>query len=277
MELRKEQVLYGPELINMGVYSPDNWDGKTKLPVVVFLHGLGENGDGSLSSFNKFLTNQNHSNLLKAGDQLRFHVVAPQFVQKFNNWIPDWSGGGYVNAVMEWVFKQAFTYVNQVYLCGLSAGGGGVWDYITRNLEWSKRIAAAVPICGVSVNAVDWKIIANSELPVWAFHAKDDKTVGVGATTGQVQKAGSTAKATIYDTGGHGIWGKVFNTPELYEWMLSKKRNIVPEIPIIPVIPDPEPEIPAPPKRLVDVKLGIEDGGLKASLSFSDGSVQEVK
>ena len=60
------------------------------------------------------------------------------------------------------------------YVMGLSMGGFGTWDCITR---YPRRFAAAVPVCGGG----DEKSVTRdlSRIALWAFHSADDEVVKV--------------------------------------------------------------------------------------------------
>jgi Predicted peptidase len=121
-----------------------------------------------------------------------------------------------------------------MYLSGLSMGGALTWDYST---VYGKRLAAIVPICGALYPTDDRaKKIADVNLPVWAFHNKNDSTVSYTYSTGFISKikgfnASLDAKLTLWETGGHNAWTKATNpnTKEngmnMYEWMLQYKRD----------------------------------------------------
>jgi hypothetical protein len=111
-------------------------------------------------------------------------------------------------------------------------GGGGVWNYISSSVTNASNFASAVVVCGVT-GISNVQNIVNSKIAIWAFHAKDDKQVGVGSTTGSVSlinNAGPVVPAymTIYETGDHYIWGRVYDpngrpgvnneTVNIHEW-----------------------------------------------------------
>jgi len=132
-------------------------------------------------------------------------------------------------------------------MTGLAMGGRGTRDLLAR---FEDRFAAAVPICAVSPNSSFAPGVMN-DMPLWAFHARDDRVVpststrnvvaGILAAAGEplpnypVQLTGDFSylsptldlRHTEYRTGGHGIWGRVYNTPKVYEWMFS--HSLVPE------------------------------------------------
>jgi predicted peptidase len=122
-------------------------------------------------------------------------------------------------------------------------GGGGTWDFVS---QFSDRIAAAVPICGVSPSSSFLPASVVDE-PIWAFHARNDPTVSPTASRSVINRLlnevseplpsypplnNFTAdfnfnsslldlRYTEFRTGGHGIWGQVYNTPAMYDWMFA--------------------------------------------------------
>src|SRR5690606_33813257 len=78
--------------------------------------------------------------------------------------------------------------------------------------------------------------IAKSNLPIWAFHADDDKTVSAACTKNAINNilnAGALIKPlmTIWPNGNHGIWDRVYDPesnyiqPNIYQWMLGQAGN----------------------------------------------------
>src|SRR5262249_12778276 len=61
----------------------------------------------------------------------------------------------------------------RIYITGLSMGGYGVWDALSRRPE---LFAGTVPICGGGDVAMAKQIMS---VPIWAFHGADDKAVPV--------------------------------------------------------------------------------------------------
>lgn len=212
-----------------------------KHPLVLFLHGKGDEGDGTSAGLDKLLNSDNHKNLLTNSEANGWIVLAPQFVQKLNDYyLPEWAGGAYVLKALNWAVANMPVDISRIYLTGLSGGGGGAWDAITRSAEITKRFAAVVPICGTQLSDGNWKLPAETNLPIWAFHATDDGTVGVSASRLQVglvnsYKPNPAAKYTEYPSGGHYIWGRVYGDSALYTWLGAQKRSINPD-------PEPQPD-----------------------------------
>src|SRR5690606_17625274 len=121
---------------------------------------------------------------------------------------------------------------NRIFLTGMSLGGGGVWEFASSSPENAKSLAAIVPVCG-TCRLSSVANIAKSNLPIWAFHAEDDKTVTVACTNNAIRNilnAGPLIEplVTIWPNGNHGIWDRVYDPnssyvkPNIYIWMLSQ-------------------------------------------------------
>ena len=213
---------------------PARYDSTTKkYPLLIFLHGSGETGNGT-TDLPKVLNNA-VPNLIKnqmfpasfvAGDKnYSFIVISPQF--------KGWPSPADVDAVIGYSIDNFRIDETRIYVTGLSMGGGATWDYAAL---YAGKIAAIVPICGASVaNTGKAKNIADSNLPVWAFHNEDDYTVPVNSTKDYISMINSfnptpLAKMTLWPIGGHNAWTKASDPTykednlNMYEWMLQYHR-----------------------------------------------------
>lgn len=217
-------------------YKPPTYSASSsaKSPMIIFLHGIGERGDGSstLSSvLNVGIPRNIHYGLTNMvfnynGSQQGFVVLSPQLSYNYGNWQPF-----YIQEMIKYAKNNLNVDTNRIYLTGLSLGGGGVWNYASSSAGAAKGLAAIAPICGTC----DWSglnNIAQQALPVWAFHAMDDGVVGVGCTQAALSGINSynpsvAPIATYYPTGNHWIWDQVYDpaNPQLYLWFLSKSRG----------------------------------------------------
>lgn len=247
-------------------YLPKNIETGKKYPLVIFLHGAGTEGDGSEAQLSKLLSSSNHSSVLVAGAQRDFIVLAPQYVPGYNGWKPDWYGAWYVNQTTLWGLGNLPVDSSRVYLTGLSSGGGGTWDACIRDSNITKLFAAIVPVCPAPQDG-DWSLIAKQNVAVWAFHANNDGANPVTATMNPVNilnnihKITPSAKMTIYPTGGHSIWGTVYSTAAMWDWLLVQKRKIV--------------QPPLPPEPPVKVIVGRFFFGGWELIIYSDGSTDK--
>jgi len=217
---------------------PARYDSTTKkYPLLIFLHGVGETGNGS-SDLSRLLVNavphllNQHTfpaQFTVNGTSYSFIVINPQFKA--------WPQAADVNAMIDYATAHYRVDETRIYVAGLSMGGGNTWDY---GIAYPNRVAAIVPICGASWPSKDQLgNIAKANLPVWAFHNNDAGTVRVNTTISNVDNTNSfnpavMAKKTIWASGGHDAWTKATNPAtrecdgkNMYEWMLQYSRQIV--------------------------------------------------
>ncbi len=207
-----------------------------KYPLIVFVHGIGELGNGTSDLPNMLRAGlprliskkQFPPSFSVNGKNYSFIVISPQFKARPTN--------AQFNNLVQHAIKKYRVDTSRIYITGLSMGGGVTWDYAS---EYGASVAAVVPICGGSwPDPKRSERIASFNLPVWAFHNNDDKIVPVSYTLDYVNKIndfGSTVKAiaTTWLTGGHDSWTKAYdpetrnNGKNIYEWMLGYSRESV--------------------------------------------------
>lgn len=110
---------------------------------------------------------------------------------------------------------------NRLYITGLSMGGYGTWDAISR---YPKMFAAAVPICGGGDEAQASKIAA---VPIWAFHGDKDNVVPTERTRNMIEairKAGGKPQYTEYPGVNHNSWDAAYADKEMVEWMFKQTK-----------------------------------------------------
>lgn len=187
MKDKRIDIPFGIGKIPVQMYYPDNFNEKSNLPAIIFLHGLGENanGKGELESkFQNLLKNNNHVGLKNAVDHYGYVLYVAQYCNELGGWQPGWGNVNYTDAIVECALNTKGINKNKVILTGLSMGGGGVWNYITMNPEGAKKLSAAIPVCGTSVTSPNWNLVAKAKLPIFAIHAVNDTTVAVGNILG---------------------------------------------------------------------------------------------
>src|SRR3954470_2156101 len=231
-------------------YKPVDYDANpnTKYPLIIFLHGIGERGDGTTqlpyvlaNAIPKYISQGSPMRFYVNGQWQTFLVLTPQLSTKYGSW-----QNFYVDEMLKYAKQNMRVDTNRMFLTGLSLGGGGVWKYATGSVDNAKQFAAIATICGTC----EWSNVCNiaqANTPVWSFHAQDDGVVGVGCTTGAISMLNSCSPPvpplmTIYPQGNHWIWDMAYDTthswqnPNIYEWFLSKARSSVPLPPNIPPV-----------------------------------------
>lgn len=192
------------------VVRPDDYDDNERYPLLIFLHGRGEQGDDLQRV-------KIHGPFKKVAElNLPLLIVAPQSPKD------EWWDIDTLEALVEEVIDDLDVDEDRVYLTGLSMGGTATWQLAARRPEW---FAAIVPICGRSVPS---KATRLRDMPVWAFHGARDRTVPIQETADMIdalRSAGGEPRVTIYPEAGHNSWTQTYNDPELYEWLLSHRRG----------------------------------------------------
>lgn len=223
-------------------YKPTDYnaDPTKKYPLIIFLHGIGERGNGTTelpmilaNGIPKYI-NAGHDMKFTSlsGQEETFLVLSPQL--RGDKW--SWETV-YVDEMLKYAKANLRVDTNRIYLTGLSLGGGGTWRYISTSLANAKQFAAVATVCGTN----EWfnlcSTVAAANLPVWAFHAEDDGTVLPSATHNAIASLNSCNPAvkpikTIYPTGNHWIWDRSYDTvnnfhnPNVFEWFLGNARNL---------------------------------------------------
>lgn len=230
------------QFIGFYQYTPTNYSANpnTKYPLIIFLHGIGERGNGTTELSNILglgvpgAINGGHTMTFTwNGKTETFLVLSPQLDRKYGGW-----QNFYVEEMINYAKQNLRIDENRIFLTGLSLGGGGVWSYAGASLDNAKKLAAIGVCCGTCQN-INFANLTNANLPVWAFHAQDDGTVGVGCTTGAITAINNQNPVvkpymTIWPTGQHWIWGRVYDTeynwqnPNLYEWFLGQNKSLPP-------------------------------------------------
>ncbi|HTN05782.1 PKD domain-containing protein [Agriterribacter sp.] len=211
-----------------------------KYPLLIFIHGKGELGDGSASQLPRVLVN-GPARLLNQGkfpgsftvngQKFSFIVISPQFISNSYTASP-----AAINDIITYCVQKYRVDEERIYITGLSMGGGFTWKYIG---AYPERVAAAIPVCGsVTATAEAVNRIASANLPVWATHNSGDPTVSVNVTkkwinllNAHIPPPDPKPVLTIFDVNSHDAWSKTYdpnfreNGLNVYEWMLSYKKG----------------------------------------------------
>jgi hypothetical protein len=249
LSLHAQQVaksFTAPDGTFLGFYEfkPANYnDNPTKkYPLIIFLHGIGERGDGSFEL--PYLNWQGLPKLLNegatmtftnpnTGEKETFLVLSPQ--------LPKWKGAWenvYVDEMLKYAKTNLRVDTNKIFLTGLSLGGGGVWAYANTSVAHAAKFAAIAPICGVCYYNYGTlcTTIGTANIGVWGFTNADDGVVSPLCTTQACDALAvcnpAKVKKTVYPWGGHDSWTKAYDTGHtiqtgmnLYEWFLANSKT----------------------------------------------------
>jgi predicted peptidase len=111
---------------------------------------------------------------------------------------------------------------SRIYLTGMSMGGFGTFRTAS---EFPERFTAIVPVAG---GGEPEKAEQLKDVPTWAFHGNADDVVPYECSSKMIeamQKIGNQdAKLTTFVGAGHGIIHEVYSKPEIYQWLLKRRK-----------------------------------------------------
>ena len=204
-------------------YTPPNWDKKTKLPLVVYIHGIGETFP------KKTLAATADISLPLKIKQTGMPFDCIVFMPQLNR---DWPGGGTIQSIIDWAIKNYPVDTNRVYLTGVSMGGGSILDWVGYGRPSS--VAAMLPVCPASwFNQSFAKLYVDNKMPIRFYHALDDNVVSYSNSKVWVDgliKSGANPLPILitYDNGGHSIWARVYEDDEAWIWLSNQNKGGTP-------------------------------------------------
>ncbi|PWD98964.1 carboxylesterase family protein [Marinilabilia rubra] len=234
MEYRNSKYTYP---LPVRLYTPEGYQEGEKYPLVIFLHGAGRRGSDNVSQI-KDMTGALAFVKSEVQEKHPSFVLAPQCPEN-QLWVGrSKSGDGRAKSLddvnlsssylmlmdlLETIPEQYGIDSTRIYLTGQSMGGTGTWFIALSNPD---KFAAIAPVCGWSFPS---EVSVIADMPVWAFHGADDKTIlpkGSRDMVQALQEAGNTkVKYTEYPNVGHESWYKAYKEAGLIEWVFSQKRE----------------------------------------------------
>lgn len=230
----------GGKTLHYQITYPDNFEENKEYPVLLFLHGAGERGDDNKAQLvhgSKLFIDQENRNNYPA------IVIFPQCPRE-----DFWAKTGFGNdnghrkfefkpsedptasmklvlSMMDSIANLKFTDKSRIYVGGLSMGGMGTFEILSRRPE---MFAAAFPICGGG-NPNSVSEYAQS-VGLWVFHGAKDDVVLPSYSTDMVialQASGGNVKYTLYKNANHNSWDAAFSEPTLLSWLFNQKKSSI--------------------------------------------------
>ena len=237
MERNYEKKLFvsseGQELPYRILY-PDNYSKKKKYPLILFLHGSGERGSDNEAQLvhiaPKFLSDdfQSKHPSIVVFPQCSADDTWTQVERTDSKWTVSSSDTitAPMQAVVEWMddfLENEAVDRQRIYLSGLSMGGFGTYDLLSRKPEW---FAAAIPICGGGNRR---NIGLYEDVPIWIFHGKKDPVVPVSLSqemADEFKLRKMNYRYTEYPEGTHDVWSQAWNEPDIINWLFSQQKQL---------------------------------------------------
>jgi len=210
-------------------YLPPGYGDGTKRPLLVFWHGVGEDGSGSAADLAKVLVHGPPMliNLNQWPSDRPFVVLSPQHGPT------DCPTATEIRDFITFGLASYDVDPARVYLTGLSCGALGSSSYLGQ--FQGQQVVAAVLIAGdasIAYNMAGCALL--QDVALWSFHGDADVTVPIGPdTTGMMNFMACAmphkdAKYTVYPGVDHvGSWTRTYDLTagnDIYTWMLAQHR-----------------------------------------------------
>lgn len=202
-----------------------------KVPLVVLLHGAGERGDDNTAQLVHGA--KDILDYLDANEK-GYRFVAGQ-VPHGKRWVEvNWSANSHkmpkkpsesmalLLELLDSLLADPRTDADRVYVTGISMGGYGTWDIVSRRPE---IFAAAIPICGGG-DVSQAARLAN--VRIWAFHGSADGIVPVSRSRNMVSAiwaAGGDAHYREYPGVNHNSWTQTYRDKTVLKWFFGRLRK----------------------------------------------------
>lgn len=169
---------------------PGYGDGEPR-PLLVFVHGAGEAGDGSEAAL-QLVDDLGVPQLIADGtwaDDQPFVVLSPQYATAYAE--GECAFADDLAAFLDFAIEHYDVDPARVYLTGVSCGAVGIWDYLASHPA-DGVVAATVTVSGHGEWALEE---AGCDLaampPMWALHGANDDVVPVVHIEGPVEQIGA--------------------------------------------------------------------------------------
>ena len=213
-------------------YLPPGYDDGSPRPLLVFLHGADESGDGSEAQLREVFK-LGIPQLIEDGrwpPERPFVVLMPQYPEAESE---DCALGDELESFLEFAVGRYEVDEARIYLTGTSCGAIGVWDYLAETE--ANKVAAAVLISGHPVWAMEKAGCQVARAPIWVFHGARDDVVPVQHVEDSIDGLRSCTDPrpseldlTIYPDADHDAWTRTYDLSaghDVYAWLLDHQLN----------------------------------------------------
>ena len=217
------------------LFTPKGYEPSQPYALILYLHGAGDRGTDNKKQFSQltmWMARTKHQIETPA------FILAPQCPPK-PLWVDTpWKSGSYsveqtplsdpmkvALEILDAVQAEYNIDPDRILVTGVSMGGFGVWDLVTR---YPERFAAVMPVCGAGDPSKAKHI---SQVPAWIFHGEKDRVVptrGAREIVKALQEAGATPRYVEYKDQAHGVWNDAYKDEQAMAWFFSQARGATP-------------------------------------------------
>lgn len=224
----KSQFILNNDTLPYRLVYPLNYNPTKKYPLVLFLHGAGAWGNDNekpLASLPKiFLDSINRKKypcfiLIPQCTKHSPWVKFPEFPKSITTPDTPTTSTKLTLELLNALQHKLPIKQKHIYITGLSLGGEGTFEFLTRA---PKTFAAAAPVCGIADTA---KAKIYKRVPIWNFHGDKDDVNEVKYSRmiiAALQQAGGRPKYTEYKGVKHNSWINAYAEPKFLDWLFSK-------------------------------------------------------
>lgn len=236
-DFKREHFILEGDTLGYRVLYPENFTKTKKYPVLLFLHGAGERGNDNEAQLthgsNLFLKEENRKNFpaiilfpqCPQDDywaQVDVNREIKPFEFNYKNEEEPTNALRLAMALLTSYYNKEYADKNRIYVGGLSMGGMGTFEIISRKPE---MFAAAFAICG----GADPEIVKKypKGFNIWIFHGEKDDIVPPElskAMAREINSAGGNAKLSLYPNDNHNSWDSALAEPYLLSWLFSNQK-----------------------------------------------------
>ena len=205
---QSQEINFNEKMFKYYVYYPNVV--KKNMPVLVFLHGIGERGN-NLADIEKYALPK----YLNEFD-IPYIVIAPQCHEN-NFWdyhLRD------VEKVLEIEYKNFEFDKNNIFVLGSSMGAYGAWNYIIQRPNLFKGI---ISVAGGIMLPLDQVLLPIKEKAILIYHGDNDDVVDVNQSITAYNKLKNIGAANIelkiIKGDNHYLSSHAFKDKYLYEWL----------------------------------------------------------
>ncbi|MBO1264004.1 prolyl oligopeptidase family serine peptidase [Proteiniclasticum sp. SCR006] len=198
---------------------PEDYDDESSegFPLLLFLHGMGERGDNL-----EMLYVNGIPKLLREGARLPFITLMPQCPDT-SFWPDEYRS---LKLLLDHITKTYNVDCRRIYITGLSMGGYGTYEMLTR---YPDLFTAGAPICGgIGSMKARMNLPVLKDIPLWIFHGEQDDVVPVEESRqihDYLQSIGhENLKMTLYPDLNHDSWTRTYDNSEVYDFLLRFRK-----------------------------------------------------
>lgn len=183
---------------------------KSKIPLIVFLHGSGERGT--------------NLEMIKVHSPFTYKSLIPEPVAILAPQCPEntWWDTTQIYFLIKEISGKYKIDKARIYLTGLSMGG---WGTLKLAGEHPEMFAAVAAICAPTDRMMQATIQNYKDLNIKLFHGgMDDVVLPENAFNfyQQLHPINPKAELTIFPNDNHNSWDSTYSDPKLWQWMLSQ-------------------------------------------------------